>query len=105
MAVITITKDNFAAEVLGSELPVLLDFWASWCGPCRQMSPVIDRLADSREGTLKVGKVNTDEEAELSQVFGIMSIPTIVYIKDGEEISRAHGAMPEAALISELGLN
>ena len=75
MAVITITKENFAQEVLQSEKPVLLDFWASWCGPCRMLSPIVDEVAEER-GDVKVGKVNVDEQPELAGEFGVMSIPT-----------------------------
>lgn len=102
MAVYTIDKDNFKAEVLDSKLPVLLDFWASWCGPCRQLSPTIDRIAEEYEGRIKVGKVNVDEQPQLAQTFGVMSIPTLSYIKNGEEVGRAVGAMPKEQLIAEL---
>ena len=77
MAVITITKENFAQEVLQSEKPVLLDFWASWCGPCRMLSPIVDEVAEER-GDVKVGKVNVDEQPELAGEFGVISIPTLL---------------------------
>lgn len=82
MAVINITKENFAQEVLHSEKPVLLDFWASWCGPCRMLSPVVDEVAEERTD-VKVGKVNVDEQPELASAFAVQSIPTLVIIQDG----------------------
>lgn len=83
MAVITITNDNFEEEVLKSDKPVLLDFWADWCGPCKMMLPVVDELAEELEGKVKVGKVNVDEEAALALKYQIMSIPTLVVMKHG----------------------
>ena len=82
MSVININKNNFRNEVLDSEKPVLLDFWASWCGPCRMVSPIVDEIATER-GDIKVGKVNVDEERELAGQFGVMSIPTLVVMKGG----------------------
>ena len=104
MAVVTITKENFEAEVLHSTKPVLLDFWATWCGPCKMLSPVIDGLADRYEGKVLVGKVNTDEQPELAVRFGVMSIPTVIFLKDGKEIDRKVGVMPEAIICSVLSL-
>ena len=83
MAAITITKENFAQEVLQSEKPVLLDFWASWCGPCRMLSPIVDEVAEER-GDVKVGKVNVDEQPELAGEFGVMSIPTLLVFEQGK---------------------
>lgn len=105
MAVVTITKENFEAEVLHSTKPVLLDFWATWCGPCKMLSPVIDGLADRYEGKVLVGKVNTDEQPELAVRFGVMSIPTVIFLKDGKEIDRKVGVMPEASYTAVLDAN
>ena len=96
MAELKITRENFENEVMKSNIPVLIDFWAPWCGPCRMMGPIIDQLADEYEGKAKVGKVNVDDEGELSQAFGVMSIPTIVLIKDGKVVKQAVGARPKA---------
>ena len=97
MAVITITKENFAQEVLQSEKPVLLDFWASWCGPCRMLSPIVDEVAEER-GDVKVGKVNVDEQPELAGEFGVMSIPTVMLFKGGVPVSTSVGVKPKHAL-------
>jgi thioredoxin 1 len=83
MSIVTITKDNFDSEVINSEKPVLLDFWASWCGPCKMVSPIVDEIA-SENASIKVGKINIDEEMELAQNYKIMSIPTLMVIKDGK---------------------
>ena len=88
MAVITITKENFEAEVLKSAQPVLLDFWAAWCGPCRMLSPIVDEVAEERTD-VKVGKVNVDEQPDLAAEFGVMSIPTLLLFENGK-IGRAH---------------
>ena len=96
MAELKITRENFVNEVMKSNIPVLIDFWAPWCGPCRMMGPIIEQLAEEYEGKAKVGKVNVDEEGELSQAFGVMSIPTIVLIKDGKVVKQAVGARPKA---------
>lgn len=94
MSVITITKENFNEEVINSAKPVLLDFWASWCGPCRMVSPIVDEIADER-ADVKVGKVNVDEQPELASKFGVMSIPTLVVMKDGKITSQTVGARPK----------
>ena len=96
MAELKITRENFENEVMKSNIPVLIDFWAPWCGPCRMMGPSIEQLAEEYEGKAKVGKVNVDEEGELSQAFGVMSIPTIVLVKDGKIVKQAVGARPKA---------
>ena len=83
MSIVTITKDNFDSEVINSEKPVLLDFWASWCGPCKMVSPIVDEIA-SENASIKVGKINIDEEMELAQTYKVMSIPTLMVIKDGK---------------------
>jgi len=92
---VVVTNANFEAEVLKSTVPVLLDFWASWCGPCRMVGPVVDQLAGEYNGRLKVGKVNVDEEADLSGRHGIVSIPTLVIYKDGKVVNQAVGALPK----------
>lgn len=96
MAELKITRENFENEVMKSDIPVLIDFWAPWCGPCQMMGPIIEQLAEEYEGKAKVGKVNVDEEGELSQAFGVMSIPTIVLVKDGKVVRQAVGARPKA---------
>lgn len=96
MAELKITRENFENEVMKSNIPVLIDFWAPWCGPCRMMGPIIEQLAEEYEEKAKVGKVNVDEEGELSQAFGVMSIPTIVLVKDGKVVKQAVGARPKA---------
>ena len=102
MAVITITKENFAQEVLQSEKPVLLDFWASWCGPCRMLSPIVDEVAEER-ADVKVGKVNVDEQPELAGEFGVMSIPTLLVFEQGKLVRQAVGARPKASVLDLLG--
>lgn len=103
MNTITITKDNFDAEVLQASQPVLLDFWAEWCGPCRMLAPVLDQIAAERTD-IKVGKVNVDNEPELARQFGVMSIPTLVVMKDGKPVDTKVGVQPKAAILAMLGL-
>ena len=95
MAEITITSANFEAEVLHSDIPVLLDFWATWCGPCRMIAPALSQIAEEQAGKIKVGKVNVDEEMELAVKFGITSIPTLIVFKNGQITNQALGAMPK----------
>ena len=102
MAVVTITKENFEQEVLQSTKPVLLDFWASWCGPCRMLSPVVDEVAEERTD-VKVGKVNVDEQLELAGQFGVMSIPTLLVFEQGKLVRQAVGARPKASVLELLG--
>lgn len=101
MSVITITKENFDSEVMQSDKPVLLDFWASWCGPCRMVSPVVDEIAEETVDT-KVGKVNVDEQPELAAAFRVMSIPTLAVVKNGKVVQTSVGAKPKAAILSML---
>ena len=101
MSVQTITKENFETMVLQSGKPVLVDFWAPWCGPCRMVSPIVDQLAEERED-IAVGKVNVDEQPELAMQFGVMSIPTLLVFKGGEIAQKAVGAMPREELLKLL---
>ena len=100
MAEIKITNENFEAEVLKSELPVLVDFWAAWCGPCRMLAPAIAQIAAECEGKIKVGKVNVDEQPELAQRFGIMSIPTVLVFKDGKKVNQSIGLVSKEKLLA-----
>ena len=102
MAAIELTSENFEQEVLQADKTVLVDFWASWCGPCKMLSPVIEEIADERSD-IKVGKVNIDEHPELAQKYGVMSIPTVLVIKDGEEVNKLVGAVPKKALLDLIG--
>lgn len=101
MSAININKSNFQNEVMNSEKEVLLDFWAPWCGPCRMVVPVVEEIAAERSD-IKVGKVNVDEQPELASQFGIMSIPTLVVMKDGKIINQAMGAKPKAQILAML---
>ena len=102
MAEIKITNANVEEEVLKSELPVLVDFWAAWCGPCRMLAPAVAQIAAECEGKVKVGKVNVDEEPELAQRFGIMSIPTVLVFKDGKKTEQSIGLVPKEKLLALL---
>ena len=102
MAVVTITTENFEQEVLHSDKPVLLDFWASWCGPCRMLSPIVDEVAEERTD-VKVGKVNVDEQPDLAAQFGVMSIPTLLVFEQGKLARQAVGARPKAGVLELLG--
>lgn len=101
MSVITITKENFKSEVLDSDKPVLIDFWAGWCGPCRMMAPVIDAVAEELND-VKVGKINIDEESELASAFKIMSIPTIMLVNRGEVVNGVVGVRPKSDILALL---
>lgn len=101
MSAIKITSENFEAEVLNSDKTVLLDFWASWCGPCKMVSPIIDQIAEENP-EIKVGKVNVDEEQALAAEFKVMSIPSIFVVKDGKIVNQAVGAMPKSKILELL---
>jgi thioredoxin 1 len=100
-----VTESTFDQEVLSSEQPVIVDFWAEWCGPCHAVSPVLDRIAEERSDELKLVKVNIDEEPSIAQRYGIASIPTMILFKGGEPAAFAVGAQPKQALERSLGLN
>ncbi|MDO5766978.1 MAG: thioredoxin [Spirochaetales bacterium] len=100
---ITLTKGNFEDEVLKSEIPVLVDFWASWCGPCKMLAPTIAQIAEEYSGKIKVGKVNVDEEESLSREYGIVSIPTVILFKNGKPEKTSIGLVPKETLVSMLG--
>ncbi len=102
MSVIKITKNNFQNEVLNADKLVLLDFWASWCGPCMMVSPIIDEIAAERKD-IKVGKINVDEEGELAMQFGVMSIPTLVVMKEGKVMHQSAGARGKEEILALLG--
>ena len=101
MSLITITKENFENEVMKSDKPVLIDFWASWCGPCRMVSPIVDEIAEEVTDK-KVGKINVDEQPELAKAFSIVSIPTLIVVKDGKVVNTSVGVKPKDAILNML---
>ena len=101
MAVMVINKENFQNEVLNSDKPVLLDFYADWCGPCRMVGPIVEEIAGERSD-IKVGKINVDEQSELAAQFGVMSIPMLAVIKKGEVVNRSVGARPKEQILAML---
>ena len=102
MAVVKITKDNFESTVMKSDKPVLLDFWATWCGPCQMISPIVDEIATERTDIV-VGKVNVDDELELAQSFRVASIPTLILVKEGQVVNQLVGARPKEKILEMLG--
>ncbi|MDP2653033.1 MAG: thioredoxin [Candidatus Omnitrophota bacterium] len=105
MSVLHLTEKNFDQEVLKSSTPVLVDFWAEWCGPCRMVAPIVEEIAKDLDGQLKVGKVNVDEAQELAAKYQVMSIPTLLVFKNGEVVDQMVGAMPKEMLVSKLKPN
>lgn len=97
---VRLTKNNFKDEVLNSNIPVLVDFWATWCGPCRMVAPIVEEIADEYDGRIKVGKVNVDEEPELSMQFRVASIPTLMVFKNGKLVNTAVGYRPKADILA-----
>ena len=95
MSEVVITKDNFEEEVLKSDIPVLVDFWASWCGPCKMLAPVVAQIAEEQAGKVKVGKINVDEQQELAAQYRVMSIPTLIVFKGGEAVAQSVGVQPK----------
>lgn len=99
---IALTSDNFKKEVLNSEIPVLVDFWANWCPPCRMMLPIVDQIAQEFEGKIKVGKINIDQEPKLAQEFSVLSIPTFKIFKKGEVVSEFMGVQAKEKIVEEI---
>ena len=104
MSVITITNANFESEVLQSEKPVLVDFWASWCGPCRMLMPTLETLSKELAGKAVIAKINVDEQSELAAKFGVMSIPTLLVFRGGQVVESAVGVQPKGKLLAMLGI-
>lgn len=104
MAAIAFTSDNFEKEALQADKPVLVDFWATWCGPCRMVSPIVEELSEELSDTVKVGKVNVDEQPDLASKYGVMSIPTLILLKNGEVAATSVGARPKEDIRRQLGI-
>ncbi len=102
MALLHLTQENFEREVVKSDLPVLVDFWAEWCGPCRMIGPVVEEISKEYQGKVKVAKLNIDEAQDLAMKFGVMSIPTLLVFKNGQVVNQAVGAMSKDQLVSRL---
>ena len=102
MTALNITTNNFNSEIMNSDKPVLIDFFATWCGPCKMVSPIVDQIAEEN-ADIKVCKINIDEQSELASAFGVMSIPTLVAFKDGKEITRTVGAVPKSNILKMFG--
>jgi thioredoxin 1 len=102
MATLHFNQDNFKQDVLESDKPVLVDFWATWCGPCRMIAPIVEQLADEYDGRAKVGKLDVDESQDIARQYGVMSIPTLVIIKGGQVVSKVVGAYPKPKIAEML---
>jgi len=102
MSVLILTNDNFTSEVLSSKQPVLVDFWATWCGPCRMVSPIVDEISEESNGKFKVGKINVDEQPDLAAQFNVMSIPTLIVFKDGAAAKTSVGVHSKAEILAML---
>ena len=102
MAALHLDAKNFEGEVIKSSTPVLVDFWAEWCGPCKMLSPIIDQISGELQGKMKVGKINVDEEPDLAGQFNVMSIPTLLIFKNGQPVDQIVGAMPKDRLLAKL---
>ena len=101
-ATVTVTQENFKTQVLQSKTPILIDFWATWCAPCRAVAPILDELADKFQGKFTVGKVNVDEHPDLAAQFGVLNIPTLIFFKGGEEVDRVVGVQPKSQLETKI---
>ncbi|MDZ4765471.1 MAG: thioredoxin [Chloroflexota bacterium] len=100
--IVEVTESSFENDVLNSETPVLIDFWATWCGPCKMIAPIVDQLADEFTGKLKVGKIDADANVDVMMRYGVMSIPTLILFKGGEPVARITGYLPKAKILAQL---